>query len=291
MQMIEKNIAEYFAMARERYLIHQRRLSGESRPWTEDPVFQAWRFCNVFREDDRTTKWIDKNVRGPLRNQSDDRMVTAMVACRLFNRIEILERIQKAGLLQSWDGRGVCKVLKDVHPVVGAAYMIKTPTGMDKLHGVVAIVDTVQADSHLLAEQMCEHASLEFACDLLQRYSYIGSFLAYEIVSDLRWTPVLERATDVMTWSVPGPGACRGLSWLVAGNSDEIKYGSRVAKEEALGLMGKLLRCSQSVVYWPQEWPMWEMREVEHFLCEMWKYAKVKYLNRRMKRRFYLPSP
>jgi hypothetical protein len=121
----------------------------------------------------------------------------------------------------------------------------------------------------------------------MQTYPCIGSFMAYEIVSDLRHTDLLEYANDIQTWSVPGPGACRGLSWLDSGTSDSVPYSSaRSQREKALGMMQELLAISRFSNYWPSNWPAWEMREVEHWLCEFYKYCRVKYLGERMKRRF-----
>jgi hypothetical protein len=43
----------------------------------------------------------------------------------------------------------------------------------------------------------------------------LGPFLAYEIVTDLRFTALLENAPDIMTWANPGPGAKRGITRLL----------------------------------------------------------------------------
>jgi hypothetical protein len=50
--------AKYFALARERESIRRGRLAGALPPWTHDPIFRQWRFCNVHRENDRTTIWF-----------------------------------------------------------------------------------------------------------------------------------------------------------------------------------------------------------------------------------------
>jgi hypothetical protein len=36
-----------------------------------------------------------------------------------------------------------------------------------------------------------------------------------------------------------------------------------------------LLSYSQRVVYWPGHWPAWDMRTVEHTLCEFDKYQRA----------------
>ena len=42
----------------EREQIRRLKEAGEPRPWSSDPVFQTTYFCNVRREDDKTTKFI-----------------------------------------------------------------------------------------------------------------------------------------------------------------------------------------------------------------------------------------
>ena len=55
----------FVAVMRERENIRLRREQGLSRPWTSDPFLQHYRFCNIRREDDRTTRWIAEHWRTP----------------------------------------------------------------------------------------------------------------------------------------------------------------------------------------------------------------------------------
>ncbi len=45
----------------------------------------------------------------------------------------------------------------------------------------------------------------------------MGPLTAYEVVSDLRWTPVLGGATDINTWASVGAGCANGLDWVLTG--------------------------------------------------------------------------
>jgi hypothetical protein len=107
--------------------------------------------------------------------------------------------------------------------------------------------------------------------------------MAYEITSDLRWTYLLENAPDITMWAAPGPGACLGLSKLTA---QEMSYGAARDRIAAIEAMQRLVVLSTAEELWPQHWPKWEMREVEHWLCEYAKYYRVKYEGKRMKRRY-----
>ena len=58
-------LRQYFRTARERYNIYLSRVANDPPPWTEDPIFQKYKFCNVFREHDRVTIWLRENWREP----------------------------------------------------------------------------------------------------------------------------------------------------------------------------------------------------------------------------------
>jgi len=46
-------VKSFFDYCKERENIRIKRESGESFPWSKDPIFQKGRFLNVFREDDK----------------------------------------------------------------------------------------------------------------------------------------------------------------------------------------------------------------------------------------------
>ena len=100
--------------------------------------------------------------------------------------------------------------------------------------------------------------------------------MSFEIVSDLRWTDVLKDAPDIMSWANAGPGCARGLSRLVYGSPrGYFARGSKTDQEKMNNLMQDLLDMSYDQTYWPAENRQWEMREVEHWLCEFDKYVRA----------------
>ena len=46
----------------------------------------------------------------------------------------------------------------------------------------------------------------------LTHFNGVGSFLAGQIIADLKYVDPLKRATDWWTWACPGPGSMRGLN-------------------------------------------------------------------------------
>lgn len=271
-------VADFFAMSRERYRIKLRRDAGEPWPWTEDRIFQEWRFTNVFREDDRTTTWFRENVRSKLTGL---RLLEATVIFRWFNRINTGE-IVKDLLLEGWNKEEAEKRLRYVSPVVTGAYMIKTYNDLSKLDGILLAIDGALPCLPKFLPTWGD--SLEKAWSDLTYIHFLGGFMAHEIVQDLRYTHILENAKDINTWGHLGPGASRGMGWITVGNEDEFSLSAKEQKE-MLALMIQILEFSRDPNYWPAEWPKWELHQVEFGLCEFSKYNRAKQ-GLRQKRRY-----
>lgn len=287
---------EFFATARERYRIKLARDAGMPWPWTTNPILQEWRFTNVHREDDRTTVWFRKNLRNPLSQSYDvvipttetynrlkalTKIVEATLIFRWFNRIETGEIIKDL-ILFNWDTNEARRRLEGVSPVVTGAYIIKAGDGVSKLDGILDCIDEALPQLPSMVGKWGR--TLRGAWEDLKTLHFMGPFMAYEVITDLRHTPVLNQAVDIMTWGNLGPGAIRGIGRVVA-NDPELFANSRSGQKQMLGLMAELLGMSQQEQYWPQEWPKWEMHEVEMWLCEYAKYCNGKE-GQRLKRRY-----
>lgn len=121
--------------------------------------------------------------------------------------------------------------------------------------------------------------SLESTCRYFQQFHGWGGFMSYEVVSDLRHTRYLQDAPDILTWANPGPGAKRGLNRLQG------KPVKTVIKEEnAVKWMRGLLELCWGEL--PVSFPKFEMREVEHSLCEFDKYERMRLGEGRSKRKY-----
>lgn len=300
------NPQPFFDFIQERYRIFLKKQAGEPRPWTQDDILDYYKFTNVFREDDATTVWFRENVRDRLKDSPD--IILATVLFRWFNRMTSGEALFNAQDLYNDQQKtaydqflttGDGQILKDVlqkyigmhGPFVTGAYIIKTPSGMTKLHGVCWAMEHFWRDKYPLsfttagqkvmrtvgwkdgADIMFNDmntVTLEQTWDWLRKFSYLGDFMAYEVVTDLRFTGVLDRAPDIMTWANAGPGAMRGLNRI---HGRELRFTQK--KEKWNNEMKELLILSRHPDLWPMEWPNLEMREIEHSLCEFDKYQRV----------------
>ena len=282
-----KHATDFFEYARKRFSIHLAKdVVGRPGPWTEDPVLQMYRFCNIHREDDKVTSWFRDNIRGPL--YDSPHVLLATVAFRWYNRIEMGELMKRpeVGLMEGrFDGEALKRLALEAYPKgpwTTGAYMIKSPGGMNKIDGLNQCIDNVAKDSDRVAQVwLRERAAgrsigLEEAWEFLRQYPYLGDFMAYEVVTDLRFTALLDQAPDILTWANPGPGAARGLARVQGLPIDTYNRHSAKDREVMIARMRELLQHSRCEEFWPQSWPRWEMREVEHQLCEFDKYMRAK---------------
>lgn len=200
-------------------------------------------------------------------------------------------------------------------PYVTGAYIISTPPGRKKLDGALWVVDQFAKGKSYFPGEGCEESGrasgeigwraaselmstgnhcLEDVFEWLRQFDYLGKFHSYEIVTDLRHTALLENAPDVLTWANMGPGARRGLNRIHERGREKDgrgAWGAKIPEEQALQEMRDLLKLSRRVSLWPThsrvrdartrtvtefQWPRWELREVEHLLCEFDKYDRTR---------------
>lgn len=277
----EKHLERFFNYACKRYNILLNRRAGLPVPWTDDPVLSAWRFTNVFREDDKTTTWFRDNVRDKMRRSPAVMMAT--IAFRAFNRIETGELLKDDLVSQNWDFAAWKEKLEARRaagfPTITGSYIIRTPHGMNKIDGVLWTLREAKLREAALLHwhwhtPFAQRSQQSFWL-VLREFPYLGDFTAAEVVCDLIHTDILEMANDLMTWTNPGPGCAAGLGMLLHGNSKAFDRHSRDDREVMMRIMARFLEASRpGYGYWPEEWPEWNLHTVEFCMCEMSKYIR-----------------
>lgn len=283
MKMIDK----FFEMQRERYRMLVNRRTGMPRPWTTDPILDAYRFCNVFREDDKTTTWFRENLRNPLNEMAIcGALLRATVAFRWFNRIASGEKIKDMLAAGRWDSKEAEKALFLQEPVVTGAFIVKTPAGMDKLRGVLWCIDQIAPHCYdIEANHTPGETTMEATWKALRNYPYMGPFMAHEVVTDLSFTWMLKDAPDRNTWTNMGPGATKGMGYIVHGDEEYWNSNSAQDQEEMTRHARAILQEAAYDNRWPSAWPRWDLHTVEFGLCEFAKYQHA-LEGKKLKRRY-----
>lgn len=253
----------------ERDKIRRRKEAGDEKPWSVDPTFQTTYFCNVHREDDRVTKWIKENWRPHFPHPNYE---IAVILSRMINWPDSLEVL---GFPENWDKDRLLKTFQSIEGKKwGNAYVITTHgMKMPKDVYVFSLVDAIKEFSKDIRNcQTCMEAY-----NFLQVFDGLGSFLAAQVVADLKNTKghPLEIASDRTYFCAPGPGSLRGLSWY---HNEKItnRYfhtAIDVAYEETMPLVNSDIK------------PI-DMQDFQNCLCEFDKYMRVSTGAGRSKRRY-----
>lgn len=257
----------------EREKIRSLKENGKAKPWSLDPVFQRTYFTNVHREDDRITRWIRKNYTPEFFGEHYE---LAIIAARLFNRIETLEHFKSR-----WFPVNVSKLTEELrewgnnHKTWGNAYVITTHgMKMSKAYYCTLLLQ----EAELVLNEGHSYTSCQDYWEILTKVEGLGSFLSAQIVADLKNTKghPLSSAPDWYTFSAPGPGSLRGLSWFFHEDITVKKYPQAIrdawAYLEDSDASDILADCC--------------MQDLQNCLCEFDKYCRVLTGTGRSKRRY-----
>lgn len=313
--MTTPRINDIAAFMKARHDIYLDRKAGKPGPWTADPVLRDGRFCNVYRELDTVTIWIDQNIRQPY---ADHPHLWFMLAiARYINWPDTLRYLMDEAEPGTWpDEEGfepakLTKALEDYaaagNKVYTGAYMIRAESDPSKewyswtKHRYIAeiVLGRLWEDREEW-QRMLETTPgvlrafnrLETVWEKFQQHRYIGwgPFMAYEVVTDLRHTRYLRNATDIYTWANAGPGAIRGLNRLY-GRDLAAKPRPEQTNAEMLQLMEELNVYDEpgfnATFGEPFDVkPRFEMRDIEHSLCEADKYERVRLNEGKMRAKY-----
>lgn len=209
----------YWKFASKRQEIFERRLKGSLGPWTDDPILQIYKFCNVFRAADRVSQYMIGNV--AYAYDADDFADRAfqIVAFRTFSNIATWDGMRaelgRAPRLTDLANGRFERALDRVKAINGRLYTgafilcANKAFGYDEKHkNHSALFRHMFLEAH--AGRSLETASsLKAVVEILQSFPLIGPFMAYQIAIDLNYSELLNFSENDYTQA--GPGAIRGL--------------------------------------------------------------------------------
>ncbi len=213
---MRNNLERFHAFCLERENIRLRKEAGKEWPWTKDEILRTFSFCNVNREHDRVTKWIAEQIRKPYARHP--LLWFNLVVARLFNWPPTLERL---GFIEHFSVRSLRAVLDELKEegdgkVFTGAYIVSTNgMVMDKAKYVLQEVLEPLWEARRETPGSMSGASCADWAEWLMQFNGIGNFMANQIVTDMKYTPILIGANDWNTFVLAGPGTKRGLNRLI----------------------------------------------------------------------------
>ena len=252
------------------------RSAGAEPPWTEDKVLASVRFCNVRREDDAVTRWIRVHW-----NSAND-PCWRFVLGRLINWPDSLAEIVTVGRQGGMSMQQARQALKDRQlrgcKVFTSAYVIPAGSvaGVCKIDHIFDVVTAVANGREPPLSSLADCASS------LQQQRGIGLFLSGQVVADMKNTAShpLANAHDWFSWSSPGPGSCRGLSWYFTCSPD-----SASSMRSSFHSMAAIARSEVQPLLHPSVSDMCA-QDFQNCLCEFSKWCKATFLGGRARNSF-----
>ena len=259
----------------ERLRILHNKQSG-IKPHTSDPILQTWSFCNVFREDDRTTVWFRENIRDEW-SDYPYMALFSVAAFRWFNRIETGETLVAHNLIADWDPEVAEREIGKQDKITCSAYRTKTkPLG--KLKGTVSTIDDFYEDLGEHTNNLLDIKYLQDQYHYLMGIPWLGEFSAYQFLTDLVFTDISNHCRDKNIWAAAGPGAQRGLNRI---HNRDLGY----QQNQTQWLLEIREVEKQVKLELPWDFPFLRTMDIQHNLCEYDKYHRV-LEGGRMKRKY-----
>lgn len=254
-------------------------------PWTDDPVLRNNRFCNVRRMDDKVSRWLLANWYEPMREASPRVIITAATLARHINWPDTLQFLMDEGFTGAghwWQHnltlsrlnkrrRMGAKVFTGVY-IINGAQKSESGYGMTKVEQVVQRVDNVWnwVGEWPKGERTTSMATLHAG---LMSIHGIGSFMAGQIVADLRFTHVLADATDAMQWAPRGPGSTRGMNRLLGYLNLHAGCSGAEWQARMQALWATLMKQPGAA---RKALKRCELMDLQNCLCEFDKYMRVR---------------
>lgn len=240
--------------------------AGEPQPWTDDEILGTYRFCNVRRMDDKVSKWLLDNW---YTKYFDHKLILVNVALARF--LNLPSTLGHIGFQRSWDPIRLCDKLRVYRSstipnrvLFNGAYMVRGNNGIDKVDSVV----NYYVDPLLQLSKSIDRSSMENTHLILQGSFGLGSFMAGQIVADLRWA-MKGTWKDRMTWAPIGPGSAKGMNLIHSRPASQPINQSKFL-EELQELFTDLKEQIPITIM-----DRLELHDVQNCCCEISKYEKA----------------
>lgn len=255
---------ELFNFIKERHSIYVKKTAGLSKPWTKDPILRAYRFCNVYRELDTQTQWLRKNWEW---NEPD-----YWFACVVFRLTNWYETAEQLGYPVPWNRKKFIDVITKRKAVglkvYSGAYTISTNgVAMEKHLYLAEKLTAIWNDRDKIRHT--EGEPLQSFYERLIKYDCMGTFLAAQVVADMKFAGSGRTVPDWWTFVAPGPGSERGLNRVMQRPAD-----TRWPQGVWHSAFAQLYAAISPMVI-KAKLPHLSAQDLQNCLCEFDKYQRV----------------
>ena len=269
----------YWYFAWERQNIFWKKLNGEEAPWTDDNILQQYKFCNSYRVNDRVSQYLLKNVIYNGNIYEDEDMLFRIILFKLFNKEATWELlVNEFGdiTLKGFNFERYSKVLSEATlkgvKIYNDAYIscANKVFGYDRKHDNHLALLNKMFNEDKIASKIKACKTMKEAFDIIKSYPLIGNFMAYQLVTDINYSEVVDWKEDEFT--VAGPGSLRGIKkcFIDTGdisNEDIIRYMYEHQDEEFKRLNLDFKKIGDRPL---------QLIDCQNIFCELDKYCREK---------------
>lgn len=209
----------YWKFAYERQKAFEGRIRGNQGPWTDDPILQEYKFCNVFRAADRVSQYMIKEVcYYPEQSEPDDRLFQ-IVAFRTFSNIATWDSVRSIlghaptidDLVSGRFEQALAETKEKNGTLYTGAFILcaSDAYGRRKKHLNHVELFKDMFVNQALGKKILAAKSLEEVYNRLHGFPLMGDFMSYQIAIDLNYSDLINFSENDFTKA--GPGALRGI--------------------------------------------------------------------------------
>ena len=209
----------YWEFAAKRQAIFYARLNGRTEPWSDDPILQQYKFCNVFRAADRVSQYLIREVCYSDERRTPGDALFQIVTFRTFSKIETWEGLRRllgrSPTLEDLSSGKFEQALVDLkmthRPIYTNAFILCANDAFgrgEKVLNHVALFKHMFFDADITT-RILNAATLEEVYGVLHSFPLYGDFMSYQTAVDINYSELINFSENDFT--VAGPGALRGL--------------------------------------------------------------------------------
>ena len=287
----------YWYFACERQNIFLKKLNNLPAPWTDDEILRTYKFCNSYRVNDRVSQYLLKNVIYNNKKYTKETMLFRIILFKLFNKEStwelLLENFNDV-TLENFNQSKYSNVLKNALnngvKIYNDAYIscANKAFGYDRKHDNHLALLNKMFNEDKMQDRIVKCKTMEEAFNIIKSYPLIGNFMAYQLVTDINYSEVVDWKENEFT--VAGPGSLRGIKkcFIDKGkmsNEDIIKYMFKHQEEEFKRLNLDFKRIGNRPL---------QLIDCQNIFCELDKYCRKAFpdlkSNRTKIKKHYIPK-
>lgn len=208
----------YWRFAAERQNIFFNKLRNEEdKQLTNDEILKDYKFTNVYRALDRVSQYLISEV--IYKHEFEPRnTLFRILLFKIFNKIETWEYLEREFGQINFDSfdydrydAALSDLLNQNVSIYSAAYIMasaQSKYGKKRKHQNHLLMIQEMMEDELAGKLICS-TSMKEGYNLLLKYSSIGTFLAYQLITDINYSELTNYSE--MEFVKAGPGAIEGI--------------------------------------------------------------------------------